>query len=253
MNVIFKERSFLKSLIVPFSYNEGMLSRKKKILIAFRKGLKIKKNDEYYKEKMIDLASLSLILSTEMDKFIINSFPKLKLLKSLLKRLAKVKDSQGVLVRNKCFSFYQRCPATKIVKTFKTFNKVRYSYKFAEIDFNKIDEVEQAISLLPNFIHSLDAAILVKVVLLCKKQGIKVYTIHDCFYINYENINAIIKNYSASFVEILIDNNVIESLLNDNSAFEDAYIKLHYRKIFGPPFTELEIDIIKNNMFCLKP
>lgn len=253
MNEIFKERSFLKSLIVPFSYNEGMLSRKKKILLAFKKGLQLKKSDEHYKEKMIDLGSLSVNLSTEIDKFITESFPKLKLLKSLLKRLAKIKNSQGVLVRNKCFSFYQKCPATKIVRTFKTFNKVRYSYKFAEIDFTKINEVEQAISLLPNFIHSLDAAILVKVVLKCKKQGIKVYTIHDCFYINYENINDIIKIYSAAFVEILIDNNVLESLLNDNSAFEDENIKLHYRKILGIPFTEDEISLIKNNMFCLKP
>jgi len=58
----------------------------------------------------------------------------------------------------------------------------------------------------PNFIHSLDATLLMKSVLLCRSRGItNVMTVHDSFSTTIDNVDMMVDAIKTSFVDLFED------------------------------------------------
>lgn len=77
--------------------------------------------------------------------------------------------------------------------------KTRYR-KFEE---DKIDKQKQLNGICPNFIHSLDAACLMKYLLKCKEQGLTSFmSVHDCYGVHAADTELSAKLLREAFVEI---------------------------------------------------
>jgi DNA-directed RNA polymerase len=74
-----------------------------------------------------------------------------------------------------------------------------------QVDSNKINR-----SLVANFIHYLDSRLNFLVLNKCRIDSIPLWTNQDCFYVCPTKKAVILKHYPDSFVELLIEGNVID-------------------------------------------
>ena len=239
---ICEDREFFKTIILPLSYNEGSQSRIKKFNLYFLKLLNL------------NVIKFATNLDNEFIKFIDKTFPKLQILKKLLKKIASIK-SEGILLNNDYIKLLQFYPEVNAVNIFRRGKYgVPRQYKFTLKNYDKIDKNKQKIATLVNFIHSLDAAILINVLLRCLKENINVFTIHDSFYVNLHNISLIIKIYNEAYIEELIIKEPLKRLLLSNKInLEDPSIKkLLISLDFYKKWSADDIKIIKNSINSLK-
>jgi DNA-directed RNA polymerase len=80
----------------------------------------------------------------------------------------------------------------------------------------KLDKLHMKSSIIPNIIHSLDAAHLFKTVNTCKDLNIDIMTIHDCFGVHPNNIELLRSNIKSAFVEMYFNSDWLEQFHERN-------------------------------------
>ena len=69
---------------------------------------------------------------------------------------------------------------------------------------------------MANFIQSIDARILFKVLIKCNKQNIPISTNHDCYTVEVKYSETVQRFYFESFCEIVLQNNYLENFFTSN-------------------------------------
>jgi DNA-directed RNA polymerase len=93
-----------------------------------------------------------------------------------------------------------------------------------------LNKRKQIIALMPNLIHSLDAASLALLFNKYFKEGgskNSIYTIHDCFAVSANNVELLIDTLKTVYIQIYSNNKYLESF--DNNIRE--CIKMHYKDL----------------------
>lgn len=80
----------------------------------------------------------------------------------------------------------------------------------------ELDKLRMKQSIVPNVIHSLDAAHLLETLNVCFSNGINVMTIHDCFGVHPNNIETLRINLKNVFVSMYISNDWLIEFHNYN-------------------------------------
>lgn len=94
-----------------------------------------------------------------------------------------------------------------------------------QIDYKKIK-----LGLMPNFIHSLDASnihVLINNILKLKLENINLYTIHDCFASDYNNIAIIELLVKHSFIELYFKKDYLTEIHNSFLKQISGYTEIH--------------------------
>lgn len=103
-----------------------------------------------------------------------------------------------------------------------SFQKVRKSDLSIHIQTDEPDYKKISRSLIANFIHYLDSRLNFSVINKCRMSGVVLWTNHDCFYVHPENKNIVLKHYYDSYVELLLESDVVEHFLKINGIKPDA-------------------------------
>jgi DNA-dependent RNA polymerase len=217
--------------------------------------------------KSIKLTSNDLFLLTNtIEQVIYNEFPKLKDFNSYLKRIAEICSILNITITWTLPSglhvnqYYVDSVAIRL-KPFK-FKKNTFSLK---IKTNKINKTKQMRALMPNLIHSLDAAslsLIVNMFFNCRSsdsEGMNFFSIHDCFAVTANNVLNLINfiklvyikiysedSYLKKFDQGIIDN--IKSHFGDDAFDNEAKtIKVNGLIIDYPDVDQIIIGKIKAN------
>ena len=216
----------------------------------------------------VKLTNKDLFLLTSLiEQIVYTEFPKLKDLNSYLNEIAKICTTLNITITWTLPSglnvkqYYVDSEAIRL-KPFK-FKKNSYSLK---IKTNKINKAKQIRALMPNLIHSLDAASLALIVeMLHSHLDLKInqfnfFSIHDCFAVTANNVVNLIKYIKLVYIKIYsedsylkrFDQGIIESikLQFGDKAFDDKtkIIKVNGHKILYPDVDQ----IIKGRIKAIK-
>lgn len=104
---------------------------------------------------------------------------------------------------------------------------------------DKIDPTKQSNSIVPNYIHSFDASLIVKLILRLKQED--VITIHDCFGCHPNHMKALRLHIINSFVDMYFDQ---DYLFEFHQANLDLIKNYHY-EIYEEPNSD--------NLFVITP
>ena len=163
-----------------------------------------------------------------MEKVIANEFPKLKEFNSYINRIAEICSNLNITITWTLPSglnvnqYYIDSEAIRL-KPFK-FRKNTFNIK---VKNNKINKNKQIRALMPNLIHSLDAASLCLIVNMFtqyKSNKINFFAIHDCFAVTANNIVNLIKIIKLVYIKIYSEDSYLKRF--DNGIINS--IKLHY-------------------------
>ena len=215
----------------------------------------------------LDLYKIAEIIYNSLFKF----YPSLSLIYNYFKNWSKLLNKFGLPViwitpaGTALSQSYNTCKEKKINTYFGGKRKKMVVKEY----LNKLDKRKQIGSIIPNIIHSLDAAHLINIIISANKNNINpVITIHDCFGTtpnqlqNLTNIVKIefIKLYSQeNFLEIfykrnkqnLIDNK-INIHIDENKKFEYILIKRtkHYLPVI-PKLGKLDLNNIIKSKYII--
>ena len=220
------------------------------------------KNKIYYSEKSnpdIKLTNfdLNLFIST-MERVIYNEFPKLKEFNSYLEQVAKICTSLNISITwvlptgLNVTQYYVDTQAIRL-KPF-TYRKQRFSLK---IKNNKVNKSKQIRALMPNLIHSLDAASLSLILDMFYQEHrnefnkINFFAIHDCFAVTVNNIVKLIKIIKLVYIKIYSDDSYLkkfdEGIINSiklqfgKNSFNDETKEI---KVNGYTFNYPDVDVV---------
>ena len=220
------------------------------------------KDKEYYIYKLKSDLPIPVIF-TELDfknlrkalNFVIFvDYPKLTALAEYLKGVAKISNTLKIpipwilptgLVINQ--QFYDK----KTLKV-KPFIYTKNLINLTVLNKKKFNENKQKIALMPNLVHSLDAASLCLVIINYFKQidNVNFYSIHDCFSVPCNKVNNLIGLLKTAYCIIYSDS---KYLLEFDSNFRSTIIKLYGKDAVS--FNDKEGKIIinfKNDTISLK-
>jgi DNA-dependent RNA polymerase len=163
-------------------------------------------------------------------------YPKLSALAEYLKDIAKVSNSLNIpipwilptgLVINQ--QYYDK----KTLKV-KPFVYQKNLVNITVLNKNKFNKNKQKIALMPNLVHSLDAASLCLVIVNYFKQinNINFYSIHDCFAVPCNKVNNLIGLLKIAYCIIYTDNKYLLEF--------DAYFKSTIIKAYGKDAVSFE-------------
>lgn len=167
-----------------------------------------------------DLTLIALGLKEVLEQ----NFPKLKLLITYLKNIARIFTKAGMIITWKSSSgllVSQSYIESKEIKLRPfSYNKSTFSLK---VSTDKINAKKQIRSLMPNLIHSLDAAALSLLVHNLKEVN-NFYAIHDCFAVTANNIDILITRLKYVYIKIYTEDNYLKQWDNSlKQALKDAY------------------------------
>lgn len=242
-----EDRKFWKSIIIPFSYNEGSKSRVEKFKAYFLDKL----NNSYNKK----LYEFSDIVESLFSDFFNSEFPKYKTLKLIFNFLLKG-NTESFIIKNNYFKLKQFYPVQEKVEYYRRrANKKPLHYTFMVSNYNKLNKTKQRCASYVNFIHSLDASIMVNVINRFKKENLNIFPVHDCFYVNPSYMERVIKTYNVAFIEEIIFNNPLKKLfLSNNFDFLNKKMKKYLTEIgYFDNWSEDDLLVIKNSLNSLKP
>ena len=220
------------------------------------------KNKIYFGEKSnpnIKLTNfdLNLFIST-MEKVIYNEFPKLKEFNSYLERVANICSILNITITwvlptgLNVNQYYVDTQAIRL-KPF-TYRKHRFSLKIKKNNVNKSKQIR---ALMPNLIHSLDAASLSLILDMFYQEHknefnkINFFAIHDCFAVTANNIVNLIKIIKLVYIKIYSDDSYLkrfdEGIINSiklqfgKDSFNDVTKKI---KVNGSTFDYPDVDVV---------
>ena len=192
--------------------------RKKHIYYELKDNKNIKLN---YKELYI--------LTSTIEKIIYTEFPKLKDFNNYLREVAKICSVLNLTITWALPSglnvnqYYEDSEAIRL----KPFKYRKNTFKLL-VKNNKINKPKQIRALMPNLIHSFDAASLALFVdMYFDQDENKIYnffSIHDCFAVTANNIDRLIKYIKLVYIHIYSDNVYLKQF--DTGIIES--IKLHF-------------------------
>ena len=216
-----------------------------------------------YKDKsnvILNNYDVNLFIST-MEKVIANEFPKLKEFNSYINRIAEICSNLNITITWTLPSglnvnqYYIDSEAIRL-KPFK-FRKNTFNIK---VKNNKINKNKQIRALMPNLIHSLDAASLCLIVNMFtqyKSNKINFFAIHDCFAVTANNIVNLIKIIKLVYIKIYSEDSYLkrfdEGIINSiklqfgKDSFDDnnRIIKINGQVIDYPNVNEVILGKIK--------
>jgi DNA-directed RNA polymerase len=144
-----------------------------------------------------------------ITRIVYTEFPKLKEFNEYLKNIGEICSNLNITITwvlPSGFSvnqYYLDSEAIRL-KPF-TYRKNTFNLK---IKTNKLNKQKQIRALMPNLIHSLDAASLALIVEMLnnKKSSANFFAIHDCFAVSANNVENLIKTVKMVYVKIYSDN-----------------------------------------------
>lgn len=147
-----------------------------------------------------------------ITRIVYTEFPKLKEFNQYLKTIGSICSSLNITITWALPSgltvnqYYLDSEAIRL-KPF-TYRKNTFNLK---IKINKLNKQKQIRALMPNLIHSLDAASLALIVdmLNNKKSSANFFAIHDCFAVSANNVENLIKTIKMVYIKIYSDNNYL--------------------------------------------
>ena len=278
-----KNRSLVKIPIMVKPYNASLFRMIEYIKESFKKVTEHFNNENglfnsiqkslnsedkifYVSDNNIILTNLDFfIFITTLEKAIYTEFPKLKELNEYLNKIASIcvylnisitwALPSGLIVKQ----YYEDSEAIRL-KPFK-YRKNTFTIKVRKK--NVVNKSKQIRSLMPNLIHSLDAASLSLIVNMFYIENIKnsklfnFFAIHDCFAVTANNISFLIKIIKLVYIKIYTDDNylrrfdqgIIESIkaqFGDDS-FDDINktIKINEEVIDYPDVNKVIVGTIK--------
>lgn len=221
-----------------------------------------------YKSKTNDTVilnnfDLNLFIST-LEKVIYNEFPKLKEFNSYLSKVAEICSILNITITWTLPSglnvkqFYVDSEAIRL-KPFK-YKKSTFTLK---IKTNRVNKNKQVRALMPNLIHSLDAASLALILDRFylenqdKNNKINFFAIHDCFAVTSKNITSLIKTIKLVYIKIYSEDSYLkkfdEGIINSikyqfgHNAFNDEtnIISVHGYTLHYPDVNQVILGKIK--------
>lgn len=185
------------------------------------------------------------ILSKAIDKIIYTEYPKLKVFNLYLKEVATVCYNLNISIPwllphgLKISQYYMHIEAIRV----KPFKLKTSSFILKITNKNKINKEKQIRALMPNFIHSLDATSLFKLVkLFFSFNNTNFYSVHDCFAVTCNNVDMLFDLLKAVYINIYLDNSYLRKF--DEGVINN--IKSHFgESVFDPKTRNIKIDNVE--------
>nr|ADO51613.1 rnapol [Moniliophthora roreri] len=166
-------------------------------------------------------------LVKNIEELIYTEFPKLREFNDYLRRVAEICCQLNLTIS------WILPTGLNVNQNYQDFQAIRlhpFRYKSKTfkllIKSNKTNKAKQIRALMPNLIHSLDAASLALIVDAYFKEN-KInnfFAIHDCFAVTPNNIEELIKKIKLVYIKIYCDNNYLKDF--DKAIIDN--IKLHF-------------------------
>lgn len=228
---LINHRQLIKKSIMCLPYNVTQYS-----MVKYMESELVKQKDGNYiseKDSSIILTHKELhYIASAILKIIYNYFPKLKNLITYFKAIVRISSAlnipipwilpTGLIVQQQYFG-------VKELK-FKPFSFQKDILKIDIINNQMFDKKKQDLALMPNIIHSLDAATLTLVITKFFKEtsSVSFYSIHDCFAVTCDKMQILTDILKSSYTDIYLDknflvefdkhfNNIIKRILGINS------------------------------------
>ena len=106
-----------------------------------------------------------------------------------------------------------------------SFSKPRKSDLSVYLRTDEADKKKIERSLVANFIHYLDSRLNFLVIEKCRINSVPLWTNHDCFYVCPVKKDLILNYYFESFIELLLEDNVIEHFLDKNDIVSNVELR----------------------------
>jgi DNA-directed RNA polymerase len=265
-------RALIKKAVMTIPYNASTSS----IIEYIKENFDKKKNPNYSENLNTDLgkdkdyyiyklkSDLPIpIIFTELDfknlrkalKFVIFvDYPKLTALAEYLKGIAKISNTLKIpipWILPSGLEINQQFYDKKTLKV-KPFVYTKNLLNLTVLNKNQFNKNKQKIALMPNLVHSLDAASLCLVIANYFKQidNINFYSIHDCFAVPCNKVNKLIGLLKTAYCIIYSDS---KYLLDFDSNFRSSIIKSFGKDVVSFKDKEEKIIInLKNESIILK-
>jgi Fe-S cluster biosynthesis and repair protein YggX len=198
------DRALIKDMAMCYIYGEGNISRADKI---GNKYTFLDPENKFLSQK--ERYHTAVLFET----FIKENFDELNGMKELITSIT----SEVCKENNK---FMTICASKKHITTILTYRRQKnYRFSFLKNGTGIIQKVNFAVPITPlkidipktlrsvvaNYIHMIDAAIATKIVLECKRKNIKIFTVHDSFYVDPKHTNDIMNIYYKCVLELFLD------------------------------------------------
>lgn len=169
-------------------------------------------NDIYQNQRLINKLS-EIIYNTVLTKF-----PKLKEQENYLKDMVSLGLKYRIPIKWRSPSGLHIAPEYLVVNKEQISYIVGKLHRFTHLSRipNKIDKRKMINSIVPNFIHSLDAAHVNAVINSMKDKGLPILTIHDCFGTHPNHIDMLNKVVREEFIKLYPDNKDYLEQFHDN-------------------------------------
>lgn len=228
-------RSLVKKTIMTIPYNStkyaNIMDMKEEFNYIQKDGEYIYKKDKNIKFQNIDFQ----VICNTLYLCLYRDFPKLEGLLNYFKTIAKISNRLGISIPWNLptgLNVKQKYYGTKKIK-FKPFIYSKDLLNLNIIDKNSTNSRKQIRSLMPNLVHSLDAASLSLLIhnFFKEENSNNFYSIHDCFAVTCNNVHLIYELLKLSYYNIYcnesflltFDRNFKESIVTQFG--ENAYSK----------------------------
>lgn len=234
-------RSLIKKAVMTIPYNASPSSITEYIKESFNKEIRIitnvgnKTKESYYIHKDnpniifkdIDFKNLRKALNV----VIFLDYPKLTALSLYLKNIAKVANILNIPVPwilPSGLEIKQQYYAKETIRV-KPYTYNKNTFNFTILNKKEFNTNKQKIALMPNLVHSLDAASLCLVIINYFKysNNNQFYAIHDCFAVPCNKVNILFETLKSAYCIIYSKN---KYLLEFDSNFRNMIIKTYGEK-----------------------
>lgn len=214
------DRAFYKNLIMCFVYSESNYSRSLKIMDQILKIMFVK---------------VDFKVCHKISKMIVVSFnennPKVCEFMLIMKDAVKFINNRRKIITFGAKSNFISCVSVYAKQESKRFSFINFVDKKVTKICLKVNKnplqfsgKKNVSSIVPNFIHHMDALVLNRVILKCISLRIKLFTVHDCFYVSESNEEKIKEIYYRSCEEVF-SKPQLRNFLSENN-IEDEEIKV---------------------------
>lgn len=222
------DRAFYKNLLMCFVYSETSYSRSKKII-----------------DQILSICSIQIPFSVglKLSKIIVECFNKEN--PKIFEFMEIMKDSARLINKNKkVMIFGTKSEFMKCVSVYAKQQTKRFSFvNFVDKKISKVSlrinknplqfcTLKNSSSIVPNFIHHLDSLILNKVLLECEKRHIKIFTVHDCFYVPEYHSNQI-KEIYYECCELIFSRPQLKYFIEENELNDEILIDNYHEKFIS--------------------
>jgi len=239
-DILIKEvckRSFIKGLLICYLYSEGNKSRIDKILEKLRinidSNMYLEIGDKYRAHFPVQsehkfMFDLKYFIATKMNSAFLKIFKenftdifstKTFLEKTLVKsqRILELNGIALKISKNSSYIFYNVYGETAKRYAYMSSRDGKKHHYILTESTDRFDVKKASSGIGPNFIHRIDSAVMLRLILKAKKLEIPLCCTHDCVQtlINFEK--DVKQLYFDSFKEIVLELDPLESFIESNS------------------------------------